>query len=240
MKRCFFLLSFVIVSAGLFTSCVKECECEKTETKTLNLQPGPNDGQNRMVAYRETDNGYYASNVHIGNPDFVALRWTYHSEGAGEGTSRSYLKFTGLSVIPQDAVIKSAKLSLYGKNSGVAAPLGNSYYPGSPYASSGENKAWLKRVIGNWDHASITWNNKPGTTDVNQVEIPASTAQWNYDVTDIDVTNLVKDMVSNNQNFGFCMQLQVEQIYRSLLFASSEHGDATKRPKLVVVYEVEK
>jgi hypothetical protein len=44
-------------------------------------------------------------------------------------------------------------------------------------------------------------------------------------------------MVSNNQNYGFVLQLQYEQIYRSLNFASSEVADATKRPKLVVVYE---
>jgi hypothetical protein len=30
--------------------------------------------------------------------------------------------------------------------------------------------------------------------------------------------------------------MQVEQIYRSLIFGSSENPDATKRPKLVVVY----
>jgi hypothetical protein len=78
--------------------------------------------------------------------------------------------------------------------------------------------------------------NKPATTDVNQVEVPASTTQYNYNVTNLDVTNLVKDIFSSQHNYGFCLQLQTEQIYRSLLFASSEFHDAARRPKLVVQY----
>jgi hypothetical protein len=97
----------------------------------------------------------------------------------------------------------------------------------------------LKRVLGNWEETTVTWTNKPATTDVNQVSIDASTSQWNYNV-EVDVTGMVKDMVSNNQNYGFCMQLKTEQIYRSLIFSSSEATDPTKRPKLVVEYEVKK
>ena len=118
---------------------------------------------------------------------------------------------------------------------GSSTPQGNSYYTGSPYGIS--NPAWVKRVIsGDWDESTITWLNKPTTTDLHQVAIPASTAQYGYDVLELDVTTLVKDMRSDHQNYGFCLQMQTEQIYRSLLFASSEFSDATKRPKLVVQY----
>ncbi len=213
MKR-LIVLSLVTISFSLLiSSCVKKCECPQPQEKTLNLASG---------------------NLNA-NPDIAAARWTYGS--AGEGTNRTYIKFPGLSELSQNATIKSAKLSLYGVSSGVAAPQGNSYYPASPYYSYGDNKTWLKRVLGDWDESTITWNNKPATTDLNQVEVPASTSQWNFNVLDIDVTQLVRDMISNNQRYGFVLQLQNEAIYRSIIFASSEVSDATKRPKLVVVYQ---
>lgn len=209
---------------------------DKGDRKELVLRPGPTDGQDCLVAYRDNDGDLYASSSHSGNPDFTAIRWTYSE--AGEGTNRSYIKFTGLSNIPATAEIISAKLSLYGASSGVAAPLGNSYYPGSPYAPFGENGAWLKRVLGNWSDSTITWNNKPATSDEHQAAIPASTSQWNYDVSDIDVTNMVREMVKKSENYGFCLQLKEEQIYRSILFSSSEANEESKRPKLVVQYVI--
>ena len=71
----------------------------------------------------------------------------------------------------------------------------------------------------------------------NEATIPASTSQWNYDAPNIDVTDLVNDML-NTQNYGFCMELQTEQIYRSLSFASCKVSDSTKWPKLVVTYKL--
>jgi len=233
-----FVLAIIAIIGITVASCEKECKCPQDVEKTLTSQPGPSDGQDCLVSYRETDNGLYASTNMNFNTDLAAARWTYNSDNAGEGSTRTYFRFPQLSEIPGDAEIKSAKLSLYGISSGVAVPLGNSSYPGSPYSSYGLNTSWLKRVTGSWDETTITWNNKPGSTDANQVEVPASNTQWNYNVTDLDVTQLVKDMRSNNQNYGFVMQLQNEQIYRAILFGSSELADATKRPKLVVVYEV--
>jgi len=207
------------------------------ESKTLTLQPGPNDGQDAIVTYREGDanspNGNYA------NWDFLAYsRWTYTAEGFGQGGSRTFIKFTGLSAIPQNAVITSAKLYLYGipVNSTTFHP-GNSHYPGSPYGSNPENTGWVKRVTANWDESTITWNNKPATTNTDQVVIPGTAAQWNYNLPELDVTELVKTMVSTNTNYGFNLLLQNEEIYRSVLLASSDNADPGRRPKLVVVYK---
>ena len=223
-----FLPMLLMLFVGL-QSCEKTCDCKcpKTEQKTLTLQPGPDGGQDCSVVYKETDGGVAASTNNNALPELLAFRWTFDNAGAGEGTSRSYLKFTGLSAIAQNASIKSAKLSLYGLSTGIGAPQGN----------SGSTETWLKRATENWDESTITWNNKPSTTDVNQVALPFSTSQWNFNILDIDVTNLVRDMISNNQNYGFVFQLQTEQIYRNIGFGSSEH-DASIRPKLVVEYEV--
>ncbi len=228
---------------------INSFSCEKSENpsedlpkydgKELVFQPGPADGQDCLVAYRDGDGDHYASSSHSGNPDFTAIRWTYAGADAGEGTNRSYIKFVGLSEIPANADIVYAKLSLYGASTGVAAPLGNSYYPGSPYASSGGNGAWLKRVLSDWNDSTITWNNKPQTSDEYQASVAPSTSQWNYNATDIDVTNMVREMVKRKENYGFCMQLKEEEIYRSILFSSSEASEESKRPKLVVQYVVE-
>jgi hypothetical protein len=207
------------------------------EIKELSLQPGPNDGQDAVVFNRDGDatapNGNYADR------DFLAYsRWTYSAEGFGEGGSQTYIKFTGLSAIPASAEIISARLYLYGipVNSTNFHP-GNSHYPGSPYGSGPENPGWVRRVTGNWDESTITWNNKPGNSNTNQVAIPGTTAQWNYNLPEINVTELVKTIVSSGSNFGFNLSLQTESTYRSVLLSSSEVSDAARRPKLVVVYK---
>jgi len=92
-------------------------------------------------------------------------------------------------------------------------------------------------VTANWDESTITWNNKPATSNDNQVAIPGTTAQWNYNLPELDVTELVKTMVSTNTNYGFNLMLQAEEIYRSVFMSSSESTDAARRPKLVVVYK---
>jgi len=219
-------------------SCKKDCPPPQQEVKTLTLQPGPKDGDDCLVAYREGDGGLNANANHSSNPDLNACAWTYNSEGWGAGINRSYLKFIGLSSLPAKATIKSAKLSLYGikAGEGIAAPQGNSIYPGSPYESYGSNAAWLKEVTGDWDETTITWNTKPATTENNKVAVPASTDQWNYDVINLDVTAMVEDMVTNNKNYGFCLQQQTETYYRSISFCSSRATDASKRPKLVIEY----
>jgi hypothetical protein len=122
------LLAIVIIHA----SCSKK---HPFEYKQLILQPGPDakdEGQDCLVAFRETDNDLYASSNHSGNPDVAAIRWTYNADNAGEGTNRTYIKFTRLSEIPSEAEIVAAKLSLYGVESGVAAPLEIHIIPDHP------------------------------------------------------------------------------------------------------------
>ncbi len=243
MKLFPFIFLFVVVLS--FISCETELidnggpvtKDTVVVQKELITQPGPDAGQDCLVAYRDGDGDHYASSSHWENPDFTAIRWTYGGAGFGEGTNRSYIKFTELSSIPDSAEIEYAKLSLYGSSTGLAAPLGNSFYPGSPYEVYGSNVAWLKRVLSDWSDSTITWNNKPLTTDDDQVEVAASTAQWGYDAVDIDVTDMVRRMVTEKSNYGFCLQLQTEEIYRSILFSSSEADDESKRPKLVVKYK---
>jgi hypothetical protein len=231
-------LTLIGLSLGIISIPPKAWRHEKSEpeTVTITLQPGPAEGQDCLVVYREHDKGLYANANHNLQKEFGAARWTYYSEDAGEGTTKAYLNFTKLSSLPVGTVIKSAKLSLYGISSSIPQPQGNSWYNGSPYAQYGSNSCWIKRVTGKWDQKTIKWVNKPGTTEEHKVSLPPSSVKWNYDAVNIDVTNLVKDMVAKKQVYGFCIELQSEKIFRSLSFGSCERTDnILRRPKLVLV-----
>ena len=219
-------------ATGLDTVSVNVLPAQAT---TITLQPGQ-DGQDALVITKDGDNA--SLNMNFGQLGEINYsKWTYAAQGFGEGTMHSYIKFTGLSAIPANAQIVSAKLSFYGVATSGFTPQGNSHYPGSPYGSNPDNAGWVKRVTSNWDETTITWSNKPGTTTANQVAIPGTTTQWNFNAPDLDVTEIVKTMVSTNSNFGFCLSLQNESIYRNVIFSSSEATDAARRPKLVVIYQ---
>jgi hypothetical protein len=229
-------LPFALLALITFTS-----SCHKKihqQPQHIVLQPDSKLGQDCLVAARESDGGLYASSNHNANPDVTALVWTYNADGAGVGVNRTYIKFVELSDIPSNARILSARLFLYGVESGVAAPIGNSFYPGSPYEAYVDNSCWLKRVTGSWSAGTITWDTKPGTTEEYKASIPASTSQWNYNAPMIDVTNMVRTMVQTGENNGFCLELKTEEIYRGIVFGSSEHPDPARRPKLVLDYIV--
>jgi len=236
-----FALSFIVIMS--FSRCTKTVTQTITDTvvvkdtvvRTLVVKPGPDDGQDGLVNSIPLYSGINLK----GNPGFGAGEWTYNAQGYGEGTTRGYLEFVALDGLPDSAHIKSATLYLYGLPTAKdnAFLTGNSLYPGSPYSSYTDNSCWLKRVTANWDLDSITWNNMPTTTDINAATVPSTTSQWNNNDT-VDVTKLVQDIVYSKQNYGFCLQLKNEQIYRCQGFAGSRCSDSTLWPKLVVTYSV--
>jgi hypothetical protein len=82
---------------------------------------------------------------------------------------------------------------------------------------------------------TVKWNNQPSATTTGQITIP-STTQSRLDLPNIDVTAMVSNMVKNNANHGFFIRLQNEVIYTSRIFCSSKYADASKHPKLTIVY----
>lgn len=206
----------------------------------LILQPGSADAEVGYVfATQNCVTGTpYASAANAVQPvieDMPAVAWTFDGNGCATGQMRSFFKFPGLSAIPPSATIISAKLSLYGVSSSNPISVGNSYFPGSGYNAFGGNECWIKRVTSNWSETTMTWNTQPTVTETNRVALSASTSQWNYNVIDIDVTEMVKSMVSSS-NYGFCFMLQNETYYRSMTFGSPNNTNAAKRPKLVIEY----
>ena len=140
---------------------------------------------------------------------------------------RGSFKFD-LSGIPANATIISAKLSLYSIHDPTNGDLVN--------ANSGTNNAmYIRRIISNWDGNTVTWQTQPATTTTDQLLIP-HTNQPFLDLIDLDVKTMI-DAMRTNGNYGFMLTLQNEVTYTIRQFCSSFHSDATKHPKLVIVYQ---
>jgi hypothetical protein len=146
--------------------------------------------------------------------------WSWNGE---DGYIRGFIQFD-LSAIPKNKTIKSAKLYLYHHDhiSEVHDPRTFS------------NVSYLQRVTTEWDVKTITWNNMPSATTINQVTLPESkSATEDYIV---DVTLLIQDMC-DYENYGMMLILAEEQTYARLVFSSSDAADSTLHPKLVVAFE---
>jgi hypothetical protein len=163
------------------------------------------------------------TNVSAQDIDLDASAWT---NGGAPFYIRGATKFD-LSSIPAGAVIISAKLSLYSNPTPINGDL---VHPNS----GSDNSIWIRRLASAWS-ASTPWATQPATETGTQVLIP-HTSLSTLDLIDIDVKNIVTSMMANG-NYGFMMGLQNEVAYNIRQFASSRHPDATKHPKLVVVYQ---
>lgn len=182
---------------------------------TVILQPGADEGKDARIHSLDT---YTSGDAY----KYVAKAWTYNGN---PGIERSLIEFN-LSQIPANAQIITAKLSLYDPQ----------FDDDHHSILSGTNTAVLQRITSSWDESSVTWDNQPGTTEENQVVLN-EIAEYHKDCIDINVTTLVQDMIDNpNSGFGFMFKLQTEDYYRSMVFASSDHPDSTKHPKLEICY----
>lgn len=196
---------------GLLVSCLTVICYSQT---TITLQPDSSGGKDAFIA----------TNVSSGtHQDYLALAWT---NSGTDVWARGLLEFD-LSSIPHGATIISASLSLYYSSDS----------PNDGHSSlSGSNESVLQRITSSWDEHSVTWATQPSTTDTNAVTLAESTS-LDQDYPDIDVTALIQDMINNpSTSYGFMFRLVTEIKYRSMLFASSDHPDPAKHPKLVITY----
>ena len=96
----------------------------------------------------------------------------------------------------------------------------------------------MQRVTNSWSENSATWITQPTVTTVDEVILPQSIS-GTQDYTNIDVTNMVRQMINNNnQNYGFSLKLTNENYYARLIFASGDNPDQGKHPLLEVCYTI--
>jgi hypothetical protein len=216
----FVLLVVLFASTVLFTGSTYQ----KTYRpgSVLTLQPGSDEG---IDAYIEEWPWQNYSNTNWGDhPMLSAMAWT----GQGDPlTVRCLLKFD-LTSIPKTTVIKKASLALY-------AVSEDGFWSGHS-TMNGPNDFMLAKVVSPWDEHTVTWNTQPRISVQHALVLPPSSHETqNY--TDIDITELVQEMIAKpTQNHGVMIRLWNETYYRRVVFASSDHADSHKRPKLVIEF----
>jgi hypothetical protein len=186
---------------------------------TLTLSPANNSGEFQLALWAGQDVGSG------GSVDIPIEAWT---DGGSPVTVRQLLKFD-LSSIPSNAVITSATLNLYSE----VPPLnGNLTDPN--YGSN--NSMYLQQVTSAWSTSTAKWSNQPTVSTANELSIPTTSSSV-LDL-NLNVTDMIASMVNNNANYGFLLRLQNETMYNSRIFCSSNNADASKHPKLEVIYQV--
>jgi hypothetical protein len=187
------------------------------DTIKLVLEPCDNPDEGNVNSYYPTGNG-------LTGVQLTLSAWTHN--GAPEN-ARIYLNFD-FSQLPANAIIISAKLSLY------ATPTpGAGNYIDAHFGTA--NAAYIQRITSSWSIATLNWNNQPTTTTENQVTIPQSISSFQDNI-DMDVTTLFRDILANG-NKGFALKLQSETTYNIRQYESSFNSDHDKHPTLIIDYK---
>ena len=97
------------------------------------------------------------------------------------------------------------------------------------------NTSEVYRVIEPWEEDQVSWVTQPNVDLNGVVEIPQNN---NYNLIEVDVTDMVQTMIDNPDNsFGFLLRQKDENPYGSMSFASSDYPDYSRAPELIVVAE---
>lgn len=193
---------------------------------TLTLQPDSTEGKDAWVWSFQPARGI---NLGVANGQNQGLHNVLRAEVwkwgglATPDTIRGLLQFD-LSSIPKSAIVLEAKLSLF-------------FYANPGFTPQiGENTMAIHPITEAWHEGEVTWLNQPAFDAHRPLIIPASTAP-EQDYLDLDVRNLVQEMIYfPDANHGFMLRLRDERPYHGVTFASSDHTDSSKHPKLVIVY----
>ena len=180
-----------------------------------------------------------------GYPSFQATVWTYLGTPAPR---RSLMKF-GFQNVPAsctNATLVSAKLYLYQQDE--TNTTGN-YYSIQHVA----NDAEIRRITGNWNPATVTWQNQPPTSGLASTNANSKKAVAITDITTpftgsqdnqvIDVTEMVRTWLpGNNQqtNYGFEIRFpngRETQFYKARTYGSFTSTNVSVRPVLKLYWQ---
>ena len=181
---------------------------------TVTIQPDATEGKDAFLGSAAPDNNYGT------HPDFMSNRFS-------GGSVRSLIRFD-FSNIPTDAIVNSVEVSFYGYQS---PSNGNNFI--------GKGESYLQKVDSAWDEATVTWNNQPTSSDIDQVYL-ANAQSTIQDYLDLDITATASGMINDpSTNHGYILKLVDEtSTNNKLIFGSSDNTDASLHPKVVVQYSV--
>jgi hypothetical protein len=214
----------VIDSAGIVgvdTMAVKVLPAQfNPNQQTITLQPANNPNELNFILQAYQNNSSHTSSL---------LAMNYSPSFADTIISRGVFKFD-LSMIPVGATLLSASLSLYSNPTPTSGP--------QPFnANFGTNNAVRLMRLTNTLVPTATWFQQPIGDTSTSVVLP-HTNITSLDMLDIDVKQQVNQMLTISNN-GFMITLtdDFNNKNNGRNFASSLHPTASKRPKLVLVYQ---
>lgn len=198
------------------------------DTVSVLVNPSPIDS----VTLTDGDAGYFdltfAGNATLDytdpqSPGLDAAAWNWNGL---PDILRGSLKFD-LSKLPQNITIQSAKLNLYSDFTPNNGNLVDANY-------GADNSIFIQRVTSNWSMGS-GWFSQPTSSTQDMVVIPHTNLPQ-LDLIGIDVTPMVTAMYTG-PNYGFLFRLVYENENTSRLFCGVRHADASKHPRLKVVFK---
>jgi len=99
----------------------------------------------------------------------------------------------------------------------------------------------FSRITSPWEELTVTWNNQPGVTTVNEAIVLVPWLDGGGPA-DFDITQLVKDALSEGQkSLGLRIKNTVEdgiEGMKNMFYCTREHAYAGWRPYIEVNYEV--
>ena len=194
-----------------------------TQTRTLEIQPGPDKGKDATITDLDPNGNY-------GNSPFWYAGFVSEPVLTVMRTSKSLIHFD-LNSLPKSATIQKVYLNLY-----------ISKWP-EYIMPNDTGEIWmywgavLQQIVEPWSEDSVTWNNQPATITANQVFIDyhpeLDFLGRTYDVTSLFVP--VQEIAAPNYGI-MIVPPPYEQISPPLYFASSDTIEAGIRPKLIIEY----
>ncbi|GEM_PF-6985943 len=154
-----------------------------------------------------------------------AVAWTW---GSVSGEVRQILSFD-LSQIKSTSKVDKITLKLFSHRS-------MTIYHNR--ANNGTNNAfYVQQISAPWELETLTWRFLSSVRTDNRIRIP-HTNEAALDL-EIDVTDMAKNMIDNNCNYGFLLQLENPVIYTSRVFYTSNEdiSDPAKVPILNITYK---
>ncbi len=187
----------------------------------ISLQPNGAEGKDAVLSY-------YYSNMNYGDEEDIHL---YAGTISGAPNHNRVVIEFDLTELPVDASIDNALLSLYFNNSSVYSTAHN-----GPAGYTGATDFEIYRITTPWEESDVNYDSQPAYDDARKILVPGATT-GTQDFLNINVTELIREtQLNRSSSHGFLIKLVDETPYRMLLIASSDHPDATVRPKLEIFY----